>query len=82
MLHVTRVSTYGFSLVIGGDELRLRYTTFPWFRTTHPERLTDVEWHSPGQLYWPTLGIELSESFVRRLATVEPYEDVADNGED
>lgn len=66
---VSRVSSHGFSLWLGGQELRLRFKAFPWFRRARSEKIADVEWLAPGHLYWPALGVELSEAFIRGLAS-------------
>jgi hypothetical protein len=63
-----RVSSHGFSLLIGDEELRLPFKRFPWFRRATIDQLSHVEWHAPGHLYWPTLAVDLSVDFIREEA--------------
>ena len=65
---LTRVSSHGFSLQIGREELRLPFKQFPWFRRATVDQLAEVQWHAPGHLYWPTLAIHLSINFIRVMA--------------
>jgi hypothetical protein len=65
---LTRVSSHGFSLQVGREELRLPFKQFPWFRRATVDQLAEVQWHPPGHLYWPTLAIDLSVDFIRGVA--------------
>jgi hypothetical protein len=69
---LTRVSTHGFSLQLGDEELRLPFKQFPWFRRATVGQLADVEWVEPGHLYWPKLAIDLSVDFIRQAADAQP----------
>ena len=62
------VSTHGFSLRVGQEELRLSFKQFPWFRRATVPQLAEVEWRPPGHLYWPLLAIELSVDFIQAVA--------------
>jgi hypothetical protein len=65
---VTNVSRHGFWLLLGEEELLVRFDDFPWFRQATIEALTHVEWPSPDHLYWPLLDVDLSVRSVRRPA--------------
>jgi hypothetical protein len=62
---VTHVSRHGFWLLIGDEELMLRFDQFPWFRRATIEQISQVERPTPGHLYWPLLDIDLSVESVR-----------------
>lgn len=62
---VTHVSRHGFWLLLGGEELLLPFTDFPWFRQATIEQLLDVEWPTPDHLYWPQLDVDLSVQSIR-----------------
>lgn len=62
---LTRVTSHGFSLQVGREELRLPFKQFPWFRCATVDQLAAVEWQASGHLYWPTLAIDLSVDFIR-----------------
>lgn len=65
---LTRVSSQGFSLQLGHEELRLEFEHFPWFRRAPVDQLAHVEWDASGHLYWPTLAVDLSLDFIRETA--------------
>ncbi len=62
---VTNVSAHGFSLLLGGEELYLPFTEFPWFADANIRDLTQVQRPSPDHLYWPNLDIDLSVESIR-----------------
>lgn len=57
---VTNVSTHGFWLIVGGRELFLSFTEFPWFEAAAIRDLSNVELHGAGHLFWPALDVDLS----------------------
>jgi hypothetical protein len=63
---VTHVSRHGFWLLLGDEELLVRFEDFPWFRQATIDALTNVEWPSADHLYWPQLDVDLSISSIRR----------------
>ncbi|AMW05606.1 DUF2442 domain-containing protein [Gemmatimonas phototrophica] len=65
---VTNVSRHGFWLLLGEEELLVRFDDFPWFRQATIEALTRVEWPSPDHLYWPLLDVDLSVRSIQRPA--------------
>jgi len=65
---VTHVSRHGFWLLLGDDELLVKFEDFPWFRHATIDALTTVEWPSPDHLYWPALDVDLSVRSIRRPA--------------
>jgi hypothetical protein len=65
---VTNVSRHGFWLLLGDEELLLRFDDFPWFRQATIESLTNVEWPSADHLYWPLLDVDLSVRSIRTPA--------------
>ncbi|MBL0939150.1 MAG: DUF2442 domain-containing protein [Gemmatimonadaceae bacterium] len=62
---VTHISRHGFWLLLGQDELLVRFEDFPWFRQATIDALTQVEWPSPDHLYWPQLDVDLSVQSIR-----------------
>jgi hypothetical protein len=64
-VEVTHVSTHGFWLLLGDEELLLPFEKFPWFRSATIEQLSKVEWPSPDHLYWPLLDVDLSVASIR-----------------
>ncbi len=64
-LEVTHVSRHGFWLLLGDEELLVRFEDFPWFRQATIEALTLVERPSPDHLYWPQLDVDLSVRSIR-----------------
>lgn len=67
---VTHVSRHGFWLLLGDEELLVRFDDFPWFRHATIGALTQVEWPSADHLYWPQLDVDLS---VRSIRTPEAF---------
>lgn len=65
---VTNVSRHGFWLLLGDEELLVRFSDFPWFRQATIDALTQVEWPSPDHLHWPQLDVDLSVRSIRRPA--------------
>ncbi|WP_396223366.1 DUF2442 domain-containing protein [Gemmatimonas sp.] len=65
---VTHVSRHGFWLLLGDEELLVRFEDFPWFRQATIDALTHVEWPSQDHLYWPRLDVDLSVRSIRRPA--------------
>lgn len=63
---VTHVSTHGFWLLIGDEELAVPFTEFPWFRKATIEQLVDVQQPSEDHLYWPQLDVDLSVESIRQ----------------
>ncbi|KAF0101089.1 MAG: hypothetical protein FD187_285 [bacterium] len=62
---VTHVSTHGFWVLLGEEELLLPFSKFPWFRQATIEQLTTIEWPTTDHLYWPLLDIDLSVASIR-----------------
>jgi hypothetical protein len=62
---VTHVSRHGFWLLLGDDELLVRFDDFPWFRQATIEQLTEVQWPTADHLYWPRLDVDLSVRSIR-----------------
>ena len=65
---VTNVSRHGFWLLLGDEELLVRFADFPWFRQATIDALTQVERPSPDHLYWPQLDVDLSVRSIRSPA--------------
>ncbi|MBU6365259.1 MAG: DUF2442 domain-containing protein [Gemmatimonadetes bacterium] len=65
---VTNVSRHGFWLLLGDEELLVRFSDFPWFRQATIDALTQVEWPSTDHLYWPQLDVDLSVRSIRSPA--------------
>jgi len=64
---VTNISRHGFWLWLGGRELFVPFSEFPWFADASVAKITKVEWPSQDHLYWPDLDVDLS---VRRTINV------------
>lgn len=52
-IEVTNISKHGFWILLRDRERFLPFTDFPWFKEAAVEQILDVEWPSPGHLYWP-----------------------------
>ena len=63
-VEVTNVSSHGFWLLIGDQEVFLPFENFPWFREAPIGKLTNVEFPSPHHLYWPDLDVDLAVDSV------------------
>jgi hypothetical protein len=64
-VEVTHVSKHGFWLLLGDEELLVRFDDFPWFREATIAQIGSVEWPTPDHLYWPELDVDLSVSSIR-----------------
>jgi len=64
-VEVANVSTHGFWLLLGSEELFVPFASFPWFRDATIAQITNVEMPSPRHLYWPDLDIDLSVESIR-----------------
>ncbi len=62
---VTHVSRHGLWLLLGDEELLLPFEHFPWFRNATIAQLMQVEWPTPGHLYWPELDVDLAVESIR-----------------
>jgi len=65
---VTNVSRHGFWLLLGDEELLVRFEDFPWFRQATIAALNEVERPSADHLYWPQLDVDLSVRSIRTPA--------------
>jgi hypothetical protein len=64
-VEITNVSKHGFWLLLGGEELFVPFSSFPWFRDAPIGKLTEVELPSPHHLYWPALDVDLAVDSIR-----------------
>jgi hypothetical protein len=74
---VTNVSTHGFWLLLGAEELFVPFAEFPWFKDASIAKLLHVERPQAHHLYWPDLDIDLAVDSIRhpeRFPRVEPIE--------
>ena len=62
---VTNISAHGFWVLIGGEELPVPYSAFPWFKKATVEQITTLKHPSPDHLYWPLLDVDLSVQSLR-----------------
>lgn len=69
-VEVTNVSTHGFWILIGEQELFAPFEEFPWFKDASIGEITRVELPSPHHLYWPDLDVDLA---VESLTYTERY---------
>jgi Protein of unknown function (DUF2442) len=65
VVEVTNISTHGFWLLLGPEELFLPFEQFPWFRDATVRQITRVELPSAHHLYWPDLDIDLAVESIR-----------------
>lgn len=65
-VEVTHVSTHGFWVLLGDEELAVPFSDFPWFKQATIEQLTDVQRPTEDHLYWPQLDLDLSVESIRR----------------
>ena len=65
---ITHVFRHGFWLLLGDEELLVRFEDCPWFRQATIEALTHVEWPTADHLYWPQLDVDLSVRSIRAPA--------------
>lgn len=64
-VEITNVSTHGFWILIGEQELFAPFKEFPWFKDASIGEITRVELPSPHHLYWPDLDVDLAvESLI------------------
>lgn len=63
---VTNISTHGFWVLLGTEELPVPYAQFPWFKKATVEQILAVERPTENHLYWPQLDVDLSVDSLRR----------------
>ena len=68
-IEVSLVSSKGFWLLLGDEELFVAYADFPWFKQATVEQVTTVERPSADHLYWPLLDVDLSVASIRDPAS-------------
>ena len=64
-VEVTNVSTHGFWLMLGTEELFVPFSQFPWFKDAPIAKLMNVELPQPHHLYWPDLDVDLAVESIR-----------------
>jgi hypothetical protein len=64
-VEVTNVSTHGFWLLLGAEELFVPFAEFPWFKDASIAKLLHVERRQAHHLYWPDLDIDLAVDSIR-----------------
>jgi len=64
-VEVTNVSTHGFWLMLGAEELFVPFSAFPWFKDAPIGKLTNVERPQAHHLYWPDLEVDLAVDSIR-----------------
>jgi hypothetical protein len=62
---VGKVSTLGFWLRLGDEELFVAFDHFPWFRDASIAQLADVQRPSPDHLCWPSLDVDVAVASIR-----------------
>jgi len=62
---VTNVSTHGFWLMLGTEELFVLFAQFPWLKDAPIAKLMHVERPQEHHLYWPDLDIDLAVESIR-----------------
>jgi hypothetical protein len=64
-VEVTNVSVHGFWLLLGAEELYVRFSEFPWFKDVSIAKLANVVRPQPNHLYWPDLDVDLAVESIR-----------------
>lgn len=64
-VEVLNVSSNGFWLLLGDEELFVPFKEFPWFQDAPIAHVTNVARPSPHHLYWPDLDIDLAVESIR-----------------
>ena len=64
-VEILYLTQHGFSLVLDGEALHLRFADFPWFEGVPLEELHAVQRPAAGHLYWPALDVDLSLESIR-----------------
>jgi hypothetical protein len=67
-IEVSLVSSKGFWLLLGDEELFVSYAEFPWFKQVTVEAITTVERPSADHLYWPLIDVDLAVNSIRNPA--------------
>jgi hypothetical protein len=62
---VTNISAHGFWLLVGGEELAVPFSQFPWFKVATVQQILAVERPTENHLYWPQLDVDLSVQSLR-----------------
>jgi hypothetical protein len=65
-VEVTNVSSHGFWLLLGSEELFVPFAEFPLFRHAPISKPTNVRRPQPHHLYWPDLDVDLAVESIRR----------------
>ena len=65
-VEVTNVSTHGFWLMLGTEELFVPFSQFPWFKDAPIAKIANVERPQPHHLYWPNLDVDLAVESIRQ----------------
>jgi len=63
---VTNVSKHCFWLLLDDEELAIRFSEFPWFKSATFEQLCEIERPTENHLYWPGLDVDLSVESIRK----------------
>ena len=67
-IEVSLVSSKGFWLLLGDEELFVSYAEFPWFKQVTVEAIMTVERPSADHLYWPLIDVDLAVNSIRNPA--------------
>jgi hypothetical protein len=62
---VSKVSSHGFWLLLGDEQLFVPFSSFPWFKGAALAQITNVQRPSDQHLYWPDLDVDLSVESIR-----------------
>ncbi len=63
---VSGITTHGFWLLLGDEELFVSFEQFPWFRSASVEKIFHVEHPQPHHLYWPELDVDLDIASIKQ----------------
>lgn len=64
-VEVTNVSSHGFWLLLGDEELFVPFKEFPWFRDASITHISNVNRPSLNHLHWPDLDIDLAVESIK-----------------
>jgi len=62
---VTNISTHGFWVLLGEEEMFVAFSEFPWFKDAPVAKILNVERPQPHHLYWPDLDVDLAVESIR-----------------
>ncbi|MFA6032405.1 MAG: DUF2442 domain-containing protein [Myxococcota bacterium] len=63
---ITGISTSGFWVLVGDEELFVAFTDYPAFLSATVGQIMDFKMPAPGQIHWPLLDVDIELEALRR----------------